>query len=254
MSAVQRPAFGQSFLGRYPFHDMRAHWFREREMAQVGPLPLLEDQTTQEFFRQDYGGHRAMCDEYNRTHAMTYLGCHTWLMNARQAAWRKQVLLNHDVHITLCCSYKGNQANAMQGITRLPLCDMNEVTQRGAEGFGTLCDALVAVEKRCIEGVGVGYYCRNGCHRSGQFAVAHQMARYKLSLQEAWQRVKRLRSLVELTVGRDQKVEPVRFFWKTGKPCGLSSVKELTVTPTYLRPTLSTACNSQGLSLRSILW
>ena len=208
----------------YPHHDMRAFWFRTRKCPQVrGTLPLLEDQTSPQFFNvKQHKGHRNMCDNYNATHPMTYLGHRTWIMNARQAAWNEELLVAHNITFTLCASYWGNEAKNMRRVKRLTLVDMNLVTQQGDKGYETLCIALVAFEEKVLEDDGDGgVYCRNGCHRSTQFCVAQQMARYRLPLEDAWQRMKRLRGLCELTWDRNRGPQRMSSASPRMQPCRL---------------------------------
>ena len=89
----------------YPPDDARAKWFAANGVSPVENMPLLQDSERPPI--NPRGGTRPMRDDYNSRTPLTLMMDGVWLMSARNAAWREDVLLRNGIQTTLCVAAGG---------------------------------------------------------------------------------------------------------------------------------------------------
>ncbi len=120
-----------------------------------------------------------MRDAYNAHTPLTLVYEGVWLMSARNAAWRPDVLLENGIRTILCCA-EGSEAFRFgsRDITYMTTININDIVE-GIIDVGVLTTTLQELHRHAVRkgGQGVGIYCRNGANRSSIVAAAYLMAR-----------------------------------------------------------------------------
>ena len=190
--------------------DARAKWFlQQREPKAAGGrvpsrpgLPYLEDD--RKVSRKP--PLRPMRDAYNAHTPLTLVDEGVWLMSARNAAWRPDVLLENGIGTILCCA-PGSEAtgarckpHCRRDVTHLQTLNINDIVE-GTIDVSVLTNALLVL-RRHAGAAGVGIYCRNGANRSSIVAAAYLMARSRLPATQVVQHLMALRPLVDVSEPR----------------------------------------------------
>ena len=106
----------------------------------------------------------AIRDEYNSSQPLTLVMDNVWLMSAKFAAWKPNVLLENGIGAILCVAPGSEANNRGRGkIASLEGFDANDMME-GVLDVEILFEALVALHKHARRH-GVGIYCRNGANR-----------------------------------------------------------------------------------------
>jgi hypothetical protein len=157
------------------------------------------------------GPFRPMRDAYNAHTPLTLVYEGVWLMSARNAAWRPDVLLENGIKTILCCA-PGSEASRTwsRDVTYMPTLNINDIV----EGKIDICVLTNALQKLHSHAgaAGVGIYCRNGANRSSVVAAAYLMARSGSPATQVVQHLMALRPLVDVSEPRyGYWVKPIEF-------------------------------------------
>ena len=187
--------------------DARAKWFLQQGVPSRPGLPYLEDD--RKVSRK--GPLRPMRDAYNAHTPLTLVDEGVWLMSARNAAWRPDVLLENGIGTILCCA-PGSEANRVRSrdVTYLSTLNINDIVE-GIIDISMLTNALQNLHSH-VGRAGVGIYCRNGANRSSVVAAAYLMARTGLPATTVVLHLMALRPLVDVSEPRyGYSVKPMQF-------------------------------------------